>query len=237
MIRTIILFLAVLAGVSLAHAEEPVKARNEPPSLACEIFRKRGDWYEAARRAEVRWGLPAAHQLALLTEEWDLKSGHLPPKWRPSWTHNRENLGLADGYFEATWNQYRFQTGNKSASQNNTRDVFDFTGWFLASMSSIHNISPKDPVAQYVIWRNGPDAYVSGQWQTQLWMRLQAEAFATRARYYDETLKACQADLDQKWSGRLSNIAKPWTWTLGAPKDRGSFGKPGISSHKPISSR
>ncbi len=237
MTRIFAIITFLMAGVTSPVLAEPdTKEPEASQTLACEIFRKRGDWYEAARQTEVRWGVPASHQLALITEEWNLKSGKIPAKWKPSWWFSPSNPRLPEGYFASTWKQYQFHTGQKNISSNDIHDVLDFMGWYLSTLSSSNNISPYDPVAQYIVWRHGPDAYNSGAWQSNLWMKLQAEAFAKRSREYHASLQTCQDELDTSWASKLSSISQPWSWKQSGSGRKG-YGKPGYAPNASISSK
>ena len=227
----IIRFLAVyclLGFYAAAQAQSVVVTSPPPDTLACEIFRDRGDWYEAARRTETRWGMPAAHQLALFAEDWSLSKENLPSKWRRFLLSDRPDPGLPAGYFETTWRQYIADTGNKGASTDRFADVSDFMGWYFAGTATRTGLSPYDSRGQYIVWRYGPDAFLQGQWQSNIWQSQQANAFANRASVFSQDLIDCTVELDTTWASRLSSIMSPWTW-----RD----GKPGQAGHEWISSR
>jgi hypothetical protein len=191
------LIITCANGVATSDPVRPVT--QTPDTLACEIFRERPDWYAAAQQTEMRWGLPVSHQLALLTEEWTLEHGKVPTKWRPDWTRSERPLpGIKSGFFAKTWDQYRTQTGRNPASTNKIDDVLDFMGWYFATLAPRENISPYDPVAQYILWRHGPDDYRAGTWQSNLWLNSQANRFADRARLYMSDLEDCAVPKKEK---------------------------------------
>lgn len=202
--------LTCMTGTASTEPFDPVNETSD--TLACEIFRERKDWFGAAEQTERRWGLPVSHQLAFLTEDWDLEHGKVPTKWRPDWTRpDRPPPGINPGFFAPTWEQYKSQADRASASPNNIDDTFDFMGWYFATLAPKENISPYDPVAQYILWRHGPDLYRSGEWRRNLWLNGQANRFADRARLYMSDLENCdlpKKEKDDRNLWRKVNIVK-----------------------------
>ncbi len=196
----------LLAIITVLLSGAPVSANPGYPmvsnvdTLACQIYRERSDWFTAAIEAERRWGLPVAHQLAFITEDWGLEDGNLPTKWRPDWTRpDRPTPGLPSGFYDQTWQQYVLQSGNASASPNAIEDVFGFMGWYFSSLAPYTGVSPYDPLAQHVLWRQGPDVFRAGNWQSNLWQRTQAERFASLTRLYMTDFENCDPPAKHGW--------------------------------------
>lgn len=210
--------LALFTGglISPAAKSDPqmvTVTQADQDTLACEIFRERPDWYRAAEQTEARWGLPIAHQLAFLTTDWKLQESQVPTRWRPDWTRiDRPQPGILPGFLEATWRQYESETGNTSASYNSTPDVLDFMGWYFATLGPIENVSPYDPVAQYVLWRHGPDLYRAGAWKQNLWINGQAHRFANQTRLFMSDLEDCQRPQDNTMTSRAFRAFNPMNW-------------------------
>lgn len=211
--KRLVLISVLFLSLSEVSAD-PVMPQDTPTdTMACEIFRKRQDWYNAARQTEARWGLPISHQLAFLTEDWELKEGKIPSKWKPDWTRPaRSDPGIAPGFFDATWDQYRTQTGNRSASKNRIDDALDFMGWYFATLGPPEGISPYDPTAQYILWRHGPDIYRAGEWRQNLWLSSQANKFGSRARLFMRDLEDCHDGREKTLSQRVWAAANPMKW-------------------------
>lgn len=232
----LLLFGALSFSITGAGAQESQTSSQEE-TLACEIVRKRGDWYEAARQSESRWGVPAAHLLALLTDDQKLSSGQLPARWRPLWSTGISHPGLPDGFFESTWAQYQHQIGQPKASSSSVPTILDFMGWYISSLAQHHNLATDDAAGQFVLWRFGRDMYASGKWGHAPWVKMQADQFAARTLAYKADLNRCTGDLDDNRSDKLS--ADPFQRSMKGKQveGRSGFGKPGYVPNEFISSK
>ncbi|MFC6200014.1 transglycosylase SLT domain-containing protein [Ponticaulis profundi] len=194
-------FLSLVSLFSLtAFAQDVLVAEQTPDTLACQIFRDRSDWYEAAKETEIRWGLTPEHQLALFAEEWALDGERLPPKWRPTFTLPAKGTpGLPAGFFEATWQNYKAETGQAGASPNEFADLSDFMGWYFARTSNRTQLSPFDSLGVYYVWKLGPRGYATGAWQSNMWIAQRANRYAERVRLFRRDLEDCGPKKTVRW--------------------------------------
>ena len=191
------LLSTLFAGVAAAENNDlsPSPAIETLP-LICELMERRDDWLEDAHHTERIWGLPIAHQLAFMIEDWNLKDGKLPSKIRPNWTRSaRPTPYVSSGAIEATWNRYRADTGNRNASNNHFSDRLDFLGWYFAQLAPALNIMPNDAANQYILWRKGPDYFVGGKSSSNGWMTLQAETFQNTVEHINVSLQQCSEEV------------------------------------------
>ncbi|GEM_PF-5128294 len=176
-------------------------AASEPqtPSawIYCDVQHQRPSWINILERTEVKWGVSVEAQLALIAEEWGLEPGNLPAWWRPAWTDNRRGRpAIAPGYFDATWQRYEYETGNKNASYRELTDLSDFIGWYVASSADQVGLLPGDAQGLYVLWKRGVRYYQSGQWRSNTAMIYRSENFAERARIIGENIHSCLAPIE-----------------------------------------
>jgi hypothetical protein len=182
---------------------------TKPPSRpddACAIFREKKNWYEDARSAEERWGVPISIQLAFIRQESSFRGDAKPPRrWllgviplgRPS-----SALGYAQA-LETTWNEYRQATGARRAGRDDFADAVDFIGWYNARASKLCGIPKDDAYRLYLAYHEGPAGYRRGTHRRKKWLLGTAEKVATRAARYEAQLSRCQAQLATKSRGWL----------------------------------
>lgn len=235
-VKLIFILLVGALCCPFVNAEEPHIASHKE-TLACEIVRKRGDWFAAARQSESRWGVPAANLLALLADDQNLSSGQLPARWRPSWSNGHNRPGIPDGFVESTWTQFQFQTGQPNASSSSIRSILDFMGWYVSSLARYHNLATEDAAGQFVLWRYGSDVYSSGSWRHSPWVKTQADQFSARALAYKADLETCADKPDKGQSDKLSTFSVPEPFTTQKLGGRPGYGKPGYVPNELISSR
>ena len=167
---------------------------------ACAIFFEKQDWYEEARQAHERWGVPISVQLAFIRQESSFRSDARPPrKWylgfipgpRPS---------RAYGYAQAldsTWAEYQRETGNRWADRDDFGDAVDFIGWYNARAARTCGIGKADAYRLYLAYHEGPTGYRRGSHRKKRWLLTTAEKVSARAARYDSQLRTCEKKLQK----------------------------------------
>lgn len=178
---------------SLVAASPAVAAENASASaLACKIQKDRTGWLQTLERTESRWGVTVEAQLALIAEEWGYTADDLPSFWRPGWTFPGRSLpSIPPGYQEATWNRYKFETGNKTASFKSFEDMSDFIGWYISTAADQVGLLPGDAGGIYILWKEGPRYYRSNQWVNNAAMIYRSQHFAHQAQQISEGFQTC----------------------------------------------
>ncbi len=212
----------ILALVSAALPVSAEEAMTPSQTLACRVLDDRPDWIDIMEHTQTRWGLSVEAQLALFAEEWQLEADDLPSRWRPEWTIlDRNEPGIPAGYFDATWNRYAHEAGNRGASTRSMRDVSDFMGWYFASASEFVDILPGDASAFYVAWRRGPEYLRSDAWRSNTGLIYRSRTFAENAAQISAGLQTCaelaerdvsEAQGNQSVLSRLGTAMRPWSW-------------------------
>lgn len=118
--------LAVSASLFLGGcATSPPK---EPDNI-CSIFKEHRSWYNAAKDAREKWGVPVHVPLAMMYQESSFKHNAAPPMEYFLWIIPIGRASDAYGYAQAktmTWDDYVRETGNSWASRSDFDDAMDF---------------------------------------------------------------------------------------------------------------
>jgi hypothetical protein len=179
----------------------------KPPARiddACAIFREKEDWYDEARDAQKRWGVPIAIQLAFIRQESAFIGDAKPPRRKILGFIPGSRASNAEGYAQAldsTWDEYRKSAGARGADRDEFGDAVDFIGWYNARSAKLCNIPKDDAFRLYLAYHEGPHGYRRGTHRSKKWLLGTAERVATRAKRYDMQLSRCEAQLKPKSRG------------------------------------
>jgi hypothetical protein len=176
----------------------------ERPSDACAIFDEKDDWYPAARRAEKRWGVPVALQLAFIKQESGFVSDARPPRGRFLWVIPTTRPSNAYGYGQAldgTWEGYMRDTGNDGADRDDFGDVTDFIGWYCTVSHRKLGLAKNDAYNQYLAYHEGQGGYARRSYENKAWLIKVARRVEAQAQRYNEQLARCTADLEERDDG------------------------------------
>ena len=170
----------------------------------CHIFFGETDWYEAARDAQRQWGTPMFVMMAIMHQESRFIDDAQPA--RP-WL-----LGIiplprdssAYGYAQAqdpVWGEYRRDRGNSGAGRDNFEDAIDFIGWYTHGTQKRLKVSKWDAYGQYLAYHEGRGGYERKTYDEKPWLKLVAKKVKRRAMRYNQQLKTCKANLDDRVDG------------------------------------
>lgn len=200
LMRQIMTYLAV--GALAACASSPPPSTSEQANI-CEIFEGRKDWYRAAAKAQRTWGTSIPLQMAIIKAESNFKKDARPPRGK------RRNLGLTKGRrpssargftqaLDGTWNEYKQQTGNRSASRKDFSDATDFIGWYTSSASKAAGIGINDARSQYLAYHEGARGYRRGTWRSKQWLINKAELVNHHTEAFKGQLPSCERRLKKR---------------------------------------
>src|ERR1041384_2746874 len=122
-IAALAVLLSSLVGCALFRESRPSQNVN-----ACELFEEKDDWYPAAKKAEKRWGVPIALQLAIIKQESGFEPTAKPPRRKFLWLIPTVRPSNAYGYgqvLDSTWKNYVHETNNWGADRDEFEDVAD----------------------------------------------------------------------------------------------------------------
>lgn len=182
---------------------------SAPPqnsSNVCSIFEDRRSWYKAAQKAERRWGVPMAVNMAFLYQESAFRARAKPPRKyylgfipgpRPS-----DAFGYAQA-LDSTWGDYRRASGNTLARRSNFKDAIDFVGWYNDMSYRSSGIRKDDAYSLYLAYHEGNTGYRSRSYAGKQWLLDTAAGVQGTATRYGDQLAGCERRLNRNWFLRL----------------------------------
>ena len=161
---------------------------------ACSIVDQRPAYLKAMNRTEARWGIPVSVQMATIFQESKFIGNARTPY--------RYSLGVipmgrqssAYGYsqaLDATWDEYRRDTGRRGARRDDINDASDFIGWYMAESSEELGISQGDASKQYLAYHEGRTGFARGSYRSKAWLRRIAQEVEVRSDLYGRQLQSC----------------------------------------------
>ncbi len=193
--------LASVAAVLLTTACATAPPQNM--SDACEIFEEKDGWYDSAKDAYEKWGVPVHVQLAIIHQESRFQHDAKPPRRRllgvVPWTRPSSAYGYAQSK-DSTWDWYREKTGNRWADRDDFDDAVDFVGWYCNTSHRMLGISKWDAYNQYLAYHEGHGGYKRKTYKKKKWLVKTAQKVEGNARRYRSQLDRCEGELEQGWS-------------------------------------
>jgi len=189
------------AGLALALVAGCAKGPPREPDDACAIFRERRDWWEAARDARERWGVPESVQLAVVHQESSFRHDVRPPRRKLLWVIPWRRPTSAYGYgqvTDGTWRDYQRRTGNDGADRDDFEDVADFIGWYGHVIHHAARVAKTDAYNLYLAYHEGPGGFRRGTWRAKPWLQRVARQVAERAARYERQYAQCRDELPRK---------------------------------------
>ncbi len=190
MSRHLFAFGLVLAAAACGGGEFALRDIDD----ACSIVSQRPNYLRAMQKSEDRWGVPVAVQMATIYQESKFIGDARTPV--------RYSLGVipmgrqssAYGYaqvLDATWRDYKRETGNWGARRDDIQDATDFIGWYMDQTQAKVGVRKTDARNQYLAYHEGQTGYARGSYRSKRWLVRIANDVSTRAVSYDLQLRSC----------------------------------------------
>ena len=188
--------LLLLTSLSSCTALPPKNSDN-----ICSTFREKEDWYNDAKNAFEKWGVPIHVQMAIMHQESHFVADAEPPRpWllgfiplpRPS---------SAYGYAQAkdeTWDDYLGKAGSWGADRDEFSDAADFIGWYCNISYTKLGISKLDAKNLYLAYHEGHGGYQRKSFLKKAGLVQIANKVAKRAKLFQSQLGECKNDLESK---------------------------------------
>ncbi len=161
---------------------------------ACSIVSERPEYLRAFKATERRWGVPVHVQMATIYQESKFKSDARTPFRYAAGVIPIGRQSSAFGYSQAldgTWDEYRAETGKRSARRDRIRDATDFMGWYMAETQARLGISTRDARNQYLAYHEGRTGYARGSYNSKAWLVRIAGEVDQRSDMYAVQLRGC----------------------------------------------
>lgn len=171
-------------------------SKSPPRNLdnACSIAQQRPDYIKAFKKTERKWGVPVHVQMATIYQESRYRSDARTPHKYVLGVIPMGRQSSAFGYSQAldgTWDEYRKETGRRSAKRDRMRDASDFVGWYMTKSRQKNGISLSDARNQYLAYHEGHAGYARGSYNSKSWLLRTADSVAARADMYRRQLSTC----------------------------------------------
>jgi len=187
-LRALILILFVSACGSSNYAP-PRNLEN-----ACAIVQERPTYLPAMQKAQARWGVPVAVQMATIYQESKFIGNARTPHQYSMGIIPMGRQSSAYGYSQAldgTWKEYQKEHGGSFARRDDFRDATDFMGWYFKKTEEDLGIPIADAKHQYLAYHEGRTGYRRGSFRKKAWLMRVSDEVATRAIMYDFQLRSC----------------------------------------------
>ena len=161
---------------------------------ACSIASQRPNYIRAMERAQNKWGVPVAAQMAVIWQESKFKGEARTPVQYTLGVIPMGRQSSAFGYsqaLDATWEEYQRDEGGRGARRDNINDATDFIGWYMDQSRQKLGISMTDVRSQYLAYHEGPTGFKRGSYKRKSWLLSIANEVSRRATMYDRQLRTC----------------------------------------------
>lgn len=162
---------------------------------ACSIVAQRPNYLRAMERTERRWGLPVHVQMATIYQESKFVGNARTPLQYVLGVIPMGRQSSAYGYsqaLDATWKEYKRDSGNRSARRDDIRDATDFMGWYMAESQERLGIPLSDARNQYLAYHEGRTGYARGSYRGKAWLVRVSSEVQDRANMYQAQLRSCR---------------------------------------------
>ncbi|WP_166418074.1 transglycosylase SLT domain-containing protein [Cochlodiniinecator piscidefendens] len=188
-LRTTVL-LVLLAACGGGGGSAPRNLDN-----ACSIVSQKPQYLRAMQRTERRWGVPVHVQMATIYHESRFVSDARTPVRYALGVIPMGRQSSAYGFsqaLDATWDEYRQETGRRGARRNDIDDASDFIGWYMSKTRDVLGISLTDARNQYLAYHEGRGGYSRGSYRSKTWLLRVANNVRERAAMYRRQLQSCR---------------------------------------------
>ncbi|MFD3190330.1 lytic transglycosylase [Sedimentitalea sp. HM32M-2] len=185
------LLMLMLASCGGGHKAPPRNLND-----ACSIAQQRPKYVKAFKATERRWGVPVHVQMATIYQESKFRGDARTPYNYVLGVIPMGRQSSAYGFSQAldgTWDQYRRETGRRSAKRDRISDAADFVGWYMTQSRDRNGIALTDARNQYLAYHEGHTGYARGSYRNKSWLMRVAGEVDARATLYQAQLASCRA--------------------------------------------
>jgi len=194
MIKFFILPLSLL--LTACTALPPKNSEN-----LCAAFNEKEDWYDDAKNAATKWGVPIEVQMAIMHQESRFVADAQPPRpWLLGfipWFRASSAYGYAQAKDE-TWDNYLDKAGSWGADRDDFSDAADFIGWYCHTSHRKLGIPLTDTKRLYLAYHEGQGGYQRHTYNQKPWLLKVADKVALRAKLYQRQLGGCKNQLESR---------------------------------------
>jgi len=161
---------------------------------ACAIANERPQYLSAMKRAERRWNVPVAVQMATMYQESKFIGDARTPLRYTLGVIPMGRVSSAYGYSQAldgTWEEYQRDQNKPRAKRDDIRDATDFMGWYMNNTRERTGVSLTDARNQYLAYHEGHAGFRRASYNAKPWLLRVADEVGARAVMYETQLRRC----------------------------------------------
>jgi len=161
---------------------------------ACDLLEHKSSWRRSVNAATKKWAVAPSLQLAFIKTESNFRARAKTPRKYFLGLFPTGRISSAYGYAQAldgTWDWYRKDSGNRSASRTNFSDSTDFIGWYVNKTQEKLNISKSNVYKQYLAYHQGHAGYASGRYKSSDAIMAVARRTSDTAKLFKRQLAKC----------------------------------------------
>lgn len=193
------ILLFIVTFILMACSSAPPKKQSN----LCSIFGQKPDWYDYAKRAQAKWGIPKHILMSFVRHESSYKGNAKTPfDWFLFVPLGRKSS--AKGYAQAknpVWKEYKEERGGFFRSRGDMEDALDFIGWYNNKTHKQLGISKWDAKNLYLAYHEGRGGYKRGSYKKKPDLVKYANKVSATAGEYGAQLKRCEDEFNcSKWN-------------------------------------
>ena len=162
---------------------------------ACAIFKEKRSWYRAVNKAQQKWGVPKAVQLAIIRQESSFDANAKPARNRFLFVFPGKRKSSARGYAQAidqTWARYQKDAHRPGADRDNFRHAADFVGWYVDQSYRRLGLAKTDAYQQYIAYHEGWGGFARQSYSGKSGLEAAARRVESTAQTYQRQLSRCE---------------------------------------------
>jgi len=159
----------------------------------CVIIDENPRWSNSLLDAKKKWNAEPSTVMAIVRQESSFNANAAPDREKVLGFIPWKRPSSARGYsqaVEATWEQYKEETGNKRARRSSFDSSVDFIGWYLSKASSAR-IRSYEVDKLYIAYHEGYGGYKRKSYKDKSWLQDIAKKVKYNSVRYQRQLKSC----------------------------------------------
>jgi len=159
----------------------------------CLIIDENPRWSNSLLDAKKKWNAEPSTVMAIIRQESSFNANAAPDREKVLGFIPWKRPSSARGYsqaVEATWEQYKEETGNKRARRSSFDSSVDFIGWYLSKASSAR-IRSYEVDKLYIAYHEGYGGYKRKSYKDKSWLQDIAKKVKYNSVRYQRQLKSC----------------------------------------------
>lgn len=168
----------------------------------CDIFDQKNGWYNDAKKASKRWGIPISLNMAVIHQESRFVARAKPPRTKILWVIPGPRKSSAYGYPQAkdeTWKWYKKKAPHRGADRSDFDDAIDFVAWYNSVSAKKLNLRTSDAYNLYLAYHEGMGGFKNQSYNSKPWLKKVAQKVSVRASQYKKQLSSCENRLARSW--------------------------------------